>query len=103
VVVAGRETLHELYYVLSRGGTSVDQILSVLGGLTAIPNLRWVATDFDADLLALSLMKTYGLTSIFDAYQAATCLLHDPDKLIVSTDHVYDAVRGLSRRSPETL
>jgi hypothetical protein len=54
------------------------------------------------DLLALSLISTYDLSSIFDAYHAASCLLNDPEQTIVSIDEVYDKVKNLKRMDPET-
>ncbi|ADY02351.1 hypothetical protein VMUT_2154 [Vulcanisaeta moutnovskia 768-28] len=53
--------------------------------------------------MALALMDQYGLTSIFDAYNAATCLLYDKDRKMISTDSAYDKVIGLSRIDPRNL
>ena len=102
-VCADRETLHELYYLLARSGVKAEEALSRVGALTRIPNLRWVGTDTDDDLLALSLMATYRLSSVFDAYHASACLLHDPEHTVVSTDSVYDKILGLKRVDPREL
>ncbi|ADN50714.1 type II toxin-antitoxin system VapC family toxin [Vulcanisaeta distributa] len=102
-VLVSREVIHEIYYVLSRAGLSKREILNRVGALTQIPNLKWIPTTVDIDLLALALMDQYGLTSIFDAYNAATCLLYDRDRKIISTDSVYDRVVGLARIDPRSL
>ncbi|WP_054853200.1 type II toxin-antitoxin system VapC family toxin [Vulcanisaeta distributa] len=103
VVLVSREVIHEIYYVLSRIGFNKREILNRIGALTNIPNLKWIPTTVDTDLLALALMDQYGLTSIFDAYNAATCLLYDRDRKIISTDNAYDRVVGLSRIDPRSL
>jgi len=55
------------------------------------------------DLLALALMSQYNITSIFDAYHAATCLLYDKEKVIITTDHIYDKIPGIKRIDPKDL
>ncbi len=102
-VLISREVIHEIYYVLSQIGFSKREILNRVGALTSIPNLKWVPTTVDVDLLAIALMDQYGVTSIFDAYNAATCLLYDRDRKIVSTDSVYDRIAGLTRIDPRVL
>ncbi|GAB6946987.1 hypothetical protein JCM16161A_11170 [Vulcanisaeta sp. JCM 16161] len=102
-VLVSREVIHEMYYVLRRVGLNNREILNKVGALTSIPNLKWVPTTVDIDLMALALMDQYGLTSIFDAYNAATCLLYDKDRKIISTDNAYDRVLGLSRIDPRNL
>jgi len=49
------------------------------------------------------LMKHFKLTSIFDAYYAATALNQVPDRTIVSTDGTFDKVTGLKRIDPRSL
>ena len=71
--------------------------------LTMLRGIEWIPTTIETDLTALTLMSEYGLTSIFDAYYAATTLLYDPDRIIVSTDSVYDRIPGLSRVDPRDL
>lgn len=100
-VYASRETLHELYYLSARVGWKPEVALSRIGSLTRIRNLQWPATTTDVDLLALSLLATYDLASIFDSYHAATCLLSDPERLIVTTDETYDKIKNLSRIEPK--
>ena len=102
-VIASREVFHELYYVLKNMGLSPQEILLKLGALRSIPNIEWVPTTVDTDLLALSLISQYGISSVFDSYYAATCLLYDEDKTIISTDHVFDKVPGIKRVDPRDL
>ena len=77
--------------------------LEKIVALTRISNLIWVPTDIEIDLTALTLMIEYEINSIFDAYYAATTLLRDPDKVIISTDKVYDKVPGIKRVDPREL
>jgi len=102
-VYASREALHELYYVSTREGCTVDECIRRAAALTLIPNLRFLPTTPEVDLLALSLMKNYGLTSVFDAYHAATALNQVEDRVIASTDHVYDRIPGVKRIEPAEL
>ncbi|MDA4129431.1 MAG: PIN domain-containing protein [Thaumarchaeota archaeon] len=100
-VYASRETLHEMYYLSAKTGWTSGEALSKIGSLTQIKNLSWPPTTTDVDLLALSLLATYDISSVFDAYHAASCLLYDPDHLIVSTDEVYDKIKHLTRMDPK--
>jgi predicted nucleic acid-binding protein len=102
-VSVSREAIHELYYLLDRSGHPPADILSKVGALTRVPNLSWVATTTDDDLLALSLLTTYGLSSVFDSYHAAACLLRDPEHKMVSTDEVYDRIPRITRLDPRRL
>ncbi|BCU70089.1 hypothetical protein KN1_13860 [Stygiolobus caldivivus] len=99
-VIASREVFHELYYVLRNMDLSLQEILLKLGALKSIPSIEWVPTTVDTDLLAISLMHQYGITSVFDSYYAATCLLYDKDKTMISTDHIFDKVAGIKRIDP---
>jgi predicted nucleic acid-binding protein len=100
-VYASREVVHELYYLAPKVGWDREEALSRIGSLTRIRNLEWPATTTDVDLLALSLLATYDLSSIFDAYHAAACLLFDPEHLLVSTDETYDKIKSLRRLDPK--
>ncbi len=102
-VHVSRETLHELYYVSMEEGVSLDDYISRVASITSIPNLEFLATTHETDILALTLMKQFRITSIFDAYHAATCLSMVPDRTIVSTDEVYDRVSGLKRVDPRNI
>jgi predicted nucleic acid-binding protein len=102
-VQVSREAIHELYYLLARTGHPPADILSKVGSLTRIANLFWTPTTTDHDLLALSLVTTYGLSSIFDSYHAATCLLEDSEHKMVSTDDAYDRIPRITRIDPRKL
>ena len=103
VVSTSREALHELYYASVEEGIDLESYISRLAALTSIPNLNYVATTSEIDILAATLMKQFNLTSIFDAYFAATALNAIPDHTIVSTDEIFDKVSGIKRRDPRTL
>jgi predicted nucleic acid-binding protein len=102
-ICVSRESIHELYYLLARTDHPPGDILSKVGALTRIPNLRWVSTTTDDDLLALSLITTYGLSSVFDSYHAAACLLQDPEHKMISTDETYDRIPRITRIDPRKL
>jgi predicted nucleic acid-binding protein len=102
-VYASREALHELHYLLKRAGWPSDEALAKVGALTRIRNIEWSPTTSDTDLLALSLVSMYKLSSIFDAYHAATCLLADPECMLVSTDPAYDGIPQTRRTDPREL
>jgi predicted nucleic acid-binding protein len=102
-VSASREALHELYYVSVEEGVPIDELITRFAALTSISNLTFLPTTTAIDLLALTLMKQYRLTSIFDAYHAATALNQVSDHTIASTDDVFDRVPGLKRVDPRTL
>lgn len=99
-VYASREILHELYYVSIEEGVTLDEYIERAVALTTIPNLIFLETTYEIDLLALTLMRQYKLSSMFDAYYAATCLNMVDDHVIVSTDEVYDKIPGLKRTDP---
>ena len=84
-------------------GISLELLLEKLVALAGVRNLRWVPLTERVALVALTLMVEYGLTSCFDACYAATALLADPDRVVVSTDSVYDRVPGLKRVDPRDL
>jgi predicted nucleic acid-binding protein len=103
IVYVSREALHGLYYVSMEKGVSLDEYISRVASLTSIPNLEFLHTTHETDILALTIMKQFGITSIFDAYHAATCLSMVPDRTIISTDKVYDRVPGLKRVDPRNI
>ena len=102
-VYGSRETLHELHYLSSKVGWNPREALSKIASLTLIKNLFWPPTTTDVDLLAHSLLATYDISSVFDAYHAASCLLNDPERVMVSTDDVYDKIKNLTRIEPKTV
>lgn len=103
VAHASRESLHELYYVSMSEGVSLDDYIIRAAAVTAIDNLVFHPTTHEVDLLAFVLMKQYGISSVFDAYHAATALNMEEDHTIVSTDTVFDKVPGLIRLDPRDM
>lgn len=102
-VYTSREVLHELYYVSVEEGVAVEEYLYRMANLTSIKNLVFLDTNYKIDLLALSLISQYKLTSIFDAYYAATCLNQVDDHMMVSTDSIYDKIPGIKKVDPREL
>jgi predicted nucleic acid-binding protein len=103
IVYASREALHEIYYVSKEEGISIDELIARGAALTAIENLTFLETTPEIDLLALTLIRQYGFTSIFDAYYAATALNQIEDHTIISTDTVFDCVPGIKRIDPREI
>ena len=103
VVYASREIFHELYYLSLEEGISAEDYLTRAVSLFSINNLVFLPTTPEIDLIAFSLMVHYKITSIFDAYYAATALNQVEDHVIISTDHVYDKVPGITRIDPRQL
>jgi len=103
VVFTSREVLHELYYVSMEEGVPLESYISRLAALTALPNLKYLDTTSEIDLLAATLMRQFKLNSIFDAYYAATALNAVEDHTIASTDEVFDGVTGVNRIDPRKL
>jgi len=102
-VYASRESLHELYYVSKEEGVSTDELITRSAAVTCIPNLAFLETTYEIDLLALVLMRQYGFKSIFDAYYAATALNQVEDHTIISTDKIFDCIPGLIRIDPQKM
>jgi predicted nucleic acid-binding protein len=65
--------------------------------LSHLRNVEWVPLTTEVCLTASLLINEYTI-SPFDAYHAATALSRD--KTILSTEHVYDKIRGLVRIEP---
>ncbi len=103
VVFTSREVLHELYYVSMEEGVTLENFISRLASLTALPNLKYLDTTTEIDILAATLMKQFKLNSIFDAYYAATALNAVTDHTIASTDEVFDKVTGITRIDPRSI
>lgn len=102
-VKASSEVFHELYYVFS-DYASLSIILGNSAKLATMKNLSFVDLTKEVYLSALGLMETYGISSIFDAIYAATTLTDTvPDHTLLSTDLVYDRIRGIKRIDPRTL
>ena len=102
-VQASTEVFHELYYVFS-DYVPLQTIIANVARIATINNVNFIAPEYGTYLTALSVMDTYGITSIFDAIYVATALSAGvPDHTIISTDKKYDAVKGLKRVDPQKL
>ena len=65
--------------------------------LSHLKNLEWIPVTPEICLTASLLINEYK-TSPFDAYHAATTIPRD--KTILSTEHVYDKIKGITRIEP---
>jgi predicted nucleic acid-binding protein len=65
--------------------------------LSHLRNVEWVAVTPEICLTASLLINEYK-TSPFDAYHAATAIPRD--KTILSTEHIYDKIKGITRIEP---
>lgn len=93
----------ELYCVL-RALTGVIPVRDVISHLITFPNLSIIPSTIDHQLAALFLLENYQLESIFDAVYAAISLSDDnPDHTIISSDHIYDRIEGLTRLDPTRI
>jgi predicted nucleic acid-binding protein len=93
----------ELYYVL-RNLTGIASVRDIISHIITFPNLSVIPSTIDHQLGALFLMDNYQLSSIFDAIYASVALSNDnPDKIIISSDQVYDRVEGLQRLNPDNV
>lgn len=72
--------------------------MEAVNAITQIQNLRWVDISPAICLNASILMDEYSINP-FDSYHAATAILED--KAIVSTEHVYDRIKGIKRIEPK--
>lgn len=97
------EIFHEIYYVFS-DYAPLHVIMANEAKIAAIKNVNYINPDYTTYLAALNIMDTYGITSIFDAIYAATALsVSVPDHTIISTDEVYDVIKGIKRVDPRKL
>ena len=87
-----------IFWLLNRGFK--DKILLTVSGVFKIKNLEWIPLDEKVFLTASALIEEYELGA-FDAYIAATALLKD--RVILSSDHIYDKIKGIRRVSPEEV
>ncbi|MGA2386935.1 MAG: PIN domain-containing protein [Candidatus Bathyarchaeia archaeon] len=65
--------------------------------LSHLQNVEWIAVTPEICLTA-SLLINENKLSPFDAYHAATAIPRD--KTILSTEHVYDKIKGITRIEP---
>jgi len=97
------EVFHELYYVFSDYAPA-HVIMANEARLATIKNLEFIEARPETYISSINIMETYKLTSIFDAIYAATALGVDvPDRTIISTEHIYDKIKGIRRVEPREL
>lgn len=102
-IQASSEVFHEIYYVFS-DYASLDVIIGNQARMAAFDGIAYIDATREIYLSALDLMNSYGVSSIFDAIYAATALTEKvPDHTIISTDKVYDRIRGVKRVDPREL
>lgn len=65
--------------------------------LSHLRNVEWVAVTPEICLTA-SLLINENKLAPFDAYHAATAMPRD--KTILSTEHIYDKIKGITRIEP---
>ena len=77
-----------------------DKLLKDLAAIAALPNVKYTPLTPDTAVASVYLRQTLNLT-FFDSHYAATAL--NLDRKILSLDHAYDRVPGLTRIKPETI
>jgi len=87
-----------IFWLLNRG--LKDKVLLTVSRVFGIKNLEWIPLDKEVFLTASALIEEYELGA-FDAYIAATALLKD--RTILSSDHIYDKIKGIKRVNPEEI
>jgi len=65
--------------------------------LSHLHNVEWISITPEVCLTASLLINEYS-TSPFEAYHAATAIPRD--KTILSTEHIYDKIKGITRIEP---
>jgi len=75
-----------------------NEIVSVVNALIHLKNIEWVELNAEICLTASILINEYKV-SPFDAYHAATAISRD--RVILSTEHIYDKIKGIKRIDPE--
>jgi predicted nucleic acid-binding protein len=77
-----------------------SELVSAVNALTHLRNLEWVELAPEICLTSSVLVNEYKM-SPFDAYHVATAISRD--KVILSTEHVYDRIKGIRRVDPNEL
>jgi predicted nucleic acid-binding protein len=102
-VQASSEVLHEIYYVFS-DYAPLEIIKGNMAKIATYENINYIDATREIYLSAFDLMNHYGLTSVFDAIFAATALTDKvQDKTIISTDKIYDKIKGIRRLDPRKM
>lgn len=73
------------------------ELIQAINAIIHIKNIRWINLSPHICLTASMLIKEYGINP-FDAYNAATAIAED--KTILSTEHIYDRIKGIKRIDP---
>ncbi len=95
-IYASTATLQEIKFWFFNRRLFVE-LVDALKAITRIENLEWIDISPDICLNASLLMDEYGINP-FDSYHAATAIFKD--KTILSTEHVFDRIRGIQRIDP---
>lgn len=74
-----------------------SELAKAVNILTHLRNLEWIAITPQTCLTASLLIDEYNIAP-FDAYHVATAILRD--KTILSTEHIYDKIKGIKRIDP---
>jgi len=94
---ASTATIQEIiFWFFNR--TLSKELVEAVNALIHIRNLDWIGITSEICLTASILMSEYGINP-FDAYHAATAISRD--KIILSTEHVYDRIKGIQRTEPK--
>ncbi len=75
----------------------LDDLTKAMNVLIRLRNVEWIPLTPEICLTASLLISEYN-TSPFDAYHAATAI--SKDKTILSTEHIYDKIKGITRIEP---
>ena len=98
-IYASVVTIQEIVFWFYNRQLLGDMIIAV-NALIHLKNVEWVGLTPDICLAASALMNEYKV-SPFDAYHVATAI--SKDKEIVSTEHIYDRIKGVKRVDPKEL
>jgi predicted nucleic acid-binding protein len=75
----------------------LKELTAAVNILSHLRNVEWVPLTPEVCLTASLLISEYKL-SPFDAHHAATAISRD--KTILSTEHVYDRIKGVTKIEP---
>jgi len=98
-IYASVVTIQEIVFWLYNRQLFGDMVRAV-NALIHMKNVEWIELTPQICLTASALMNEYKV-SPFDAYHVATAISRD--KKIVSTEHVYDRIKGVERVDPKEL
>jgi predicted nucleic acid-binding protein len=96
---ASTATIQEIVFWFFNRGLA-KELVDAVNALIHLRNLEWIGITPAICLTASVLMSEYGV-SPFDAYHAATAICRD--KKILSTEHVYDRIKGVERIDPKSF